>query len=53
MGKTDSVVQPSGKKVDDWCAANDISHHEYYYWLRKIRQVACAELTITDTYQVH
>ena len=41
--------QSSGMKVDDWCAANDISHHAYYYWLRKIRQTACAELTVTAT----
>ena len=41
--------QSSGMKVDDWCVANNISHHVYYYWLRKIRQTTCAELTVTAT----
>ena len=31
----------SGMKVDDWCEANGVTHHAYYYWLRKIRQAAC------------
>lgn len=29
--------QSSGMRVDDWCIANDISRHAYYYWLRKLR----------------
>ena len=36
--------QSSGMKVDDWCEANGISHHQYYYWLRKVRKAACREL---------
>ena len=32
--------QSSGMKVDDWCTANDVSHHAYYYWLHKIRAKA-------------
>lgn len=28
--------QSSGMKVDDWCEANGVTHHAYYYWLRKI-----------------
>ena len=31
-------------KVDDWCEANGVSHHQYYYWLRKVRKAACQEL---------
>lgn len=29
--------QESGMLVKDWCTANDISKHQYYYWLAKIR----------------
>lgn len=36
--------QSSGMKVDDWCKANDVTHHAYYYWLRKIRTQSCKEL---------
>lgn len=36
--------QSSGMKVDDWCKANGVTHHAYYYWLRKIRSHACKEL---------
>lgn len=32
--------QSSGMRVDDWCTANDISRHAYYYWLRKLRLAA-------------
>ena len=35
-------------KVDDWCQANGVTHHAYYYWLRKIRKAACTELSVTD-----
>ena len=33
----------SGLKVDEWCEQNNLSHHAYYYWLRKIRIAALAE----------
>lgn len=36
--------QSSGMKVDDWCEANGVTHHAYYYWLRKIRKNACQSL---------
>lgn len=36
--------QSSGMKVNDWCEANGVTHHAYYYWLRKIRQAACKDL---------
>ena len=36
--------QSSGMKVNDWCEANGISHHAYYYWLRKLRENACQSL---------
>ena len=40
--------QSSGMKVDDWCNANGVTHHTYYYWLRKVREAACHELAIVD-----
>lgn len=30
----------SGMKVDDYCQQNNISHDQYYYWLRKVRESA-------------
>lgn len=27
----------SGMMIKDWCTANGISKHQYYYWLAKIR----------------
>lgn len=32
--------QSSGMKVNDWCAANGVTHDAYYYWLRKLRKAA-------------
>jgi len=29
--------QESGMTVVDWCAANNVPKHQYYYWLAKIR----------------
>lgn len=29
--------QNSGKKIKVWCEENNISKHQYYYWLNKIR----------------
>lgn len=36
--------QSSGMKIDDWCDANGVTRHAYYYWLRKVRQSACQDL---------
>lgn len=40
--------QSSGMKVDDWCEANGITHHAYYYWLRKVRKASCLNLPAVD-----
>jgi len=40
--------QSSGMRVDDWCEANGVTHHAYYYWLRKIRQAACHNLPAVE-----
>lgn len=42
------ACQSSGMKIDDWCNANGVTHHAYYYWLRKVREAACHELAIVD-----
>jgi hypothetical protein len=39
--------QKSGMKILDWCAANDISKHQYYYWLAKIR-LECYEKAVSQ-----
>ena len=45
--------QESEMTVVDWCAANDVSKHQYYYWLAKIRtecyESAVAQLHATKT----
>lgn len=40
--------QSSGMKVDDWCRANGVTHHAYYYWLRKVREAACNQLAAIE-----
>ena len=30
----------SGLKVDEYCEAHNISHNQYYYWLKKVREAA-------------
>lgn len=40
--------QSSGMRVDDWCEANGVTHHAYYYWLRKVRKAACQDLSATS-----
>ena len=41
--------QSSGMRVDDWCEANGVTHHAYYYWLRKVRQAACQNLPVVNS----
>ena len=40
--------QSSGMRVDEWCEANGVTHHAYYYWLRKVRKAACQDLSVTS-----
>ena len=48
--------QASGMTVADWCTANNLSKHKYYYWLTKIRtecyETAVAQLPTTKTTNV-
>lgn len=39
----------SGKKVNEWCAENNISRDSYYYWLRKVKLALAQEKAIIDT----
>lgn len=36
--------QNSGLNVKDYCQIKGLSRHAYYYWQRKLRESACAEL---------
>ena len=33
--------QESGLSINEWCRQNDIQTGSYYYWLNKIRNIAC------------
>ena len=35
----------SGRSVKDFCKDNGISRNAYFYWQRKLREVACKGLT--------
>lgn len=36
--------QDSGLSVKSWCQQNGTKESSYYYWLKKIRKEACAQL---------
>lgn len=38
--------QSSGLPVKQWCSNNDVSKAQYYYWLRKIREVTVSEIPV-------
>lgn len=38
------ICQTSGLSVIDWCATNGINSKTYYYWLKKVREQALANL---------
>ena len=44
--------QGSGMKLIDWCVANSVSKHQYYYWLSRVRsecyEVAVKQLQTTE-----
>jgi hypothetical protein len=39
--------QKSGMKILDWCATNQVTKHQYYYWLAKIRS-ECYEKSLSQ-----
>ena len=40
--------QASGQNIKDFCQATGISRNAYFYWQKKLRKVACRELTQTS-----
>jgi len=34
----------SGEKIEDFCRNRGINKHSYYYWQRKLRDIACSQL---------
>lgn len=34
----------SGMTIKEWCNAKGVSESQYYYWLRRVRQIACTAL---------
>ena len=38
--------QSSGMQVKQWCAQNGISKDQYYYWLRKVREISVDNLPV-------
>lgn len=36
--------QASGLKVKQWCFQNNVSKDQYYYWLRKVREMTVANM---------
>lgn len=35
----------SGMPVDEYCETHNITHHQYYYWLKKVREAAIASVS--------
>jgi len=40
--------QESGQNIKNFCQSAGISRHAYFYWQKKLRKVACAELAKTE-----
>ncbi|WP_051571877.1 IS66 family insertion sequence element accessory protein TnpA [Ruminiclostridium cellobioparum] len=40
------ICQESGMTVVSWCEQNNVKIKSYYYWLRKIRSMACESNSI-------
>jgi len=37
--------QESGRSIRAWCRENKVAEKTYYYWQRKLREVACEQMT--------
>ena len=47
MGQWAQMIQArvqSGQSIKEYCASTGISRNAYFYWQRKLRETACAEL---------
>ncbi|MGI6308490.1 MAG: IS66 family insertion sequence element accessory protein TnpA [Dethiobacteria bacterium] len=40
--------QESGQNIKDFCQSMGISKNQYFYWQRKLRNVACTELVMQE-----
>lgn len=40
--------QESGQNIKDFCQTAGISRNAYFYWQKKLRKVACTELSKTE-----
>jgi putative transposase len=40
--------QESGQNIKDFCQAMGISRSQYFYWQRKLRNMACTELALQE-----
>ena len=38
-------ARPEGISARQWLADNKVPEKQYYYWLRKVRRIACGEMT--------
>lgn len=41
----------SGQSIKDFCQTSGISRNAYFYWQKKLRNLACAELTKTENHK--
>ena len=39
--------QASGMQVKQWCIQNNVSKDQYYYWLRKVREISVECLPVS------
>jgi len=42
--------QESGQTIKDFCQTAGISKYKYFYWQRKLREIACTELAKAEEY---
>jgi transposase-like protein len=45
--------QTSGMTVVAWCSQNNVNTKSYYYWLRRIRSIACESVEIAARSNEH
>lgn len=41
--------QRSGLSISAWCEANDVNRQQYFYWQRKLREMACCDLAVQES----
>jgi len=45
--------QASGMTVIGWCSQNNVNPKSYYYWLRKVRSIACENVSLVPQRNMH